>query len=99
MERAGRTFVQASFLFALVLLYPAPHGKAAESASAITCSELAKESQRLFEKARTKNPKEAKHWKEEIDLAGKRCKEGNDKQASGIFKEVMEEMKRELRKK
>ena len=68
-------------------------------ASAVTCAELAREAEGLFKKVQAKNPKEAKHWKKEIDLAGKRCKEGNEKQASGIFKEVMGEMQRELKKK
>lgn len=80
-----RVNMQAFFLFALILLYPAPHAAAATT----TCTELAQEAQGLFKKAKAKNPKEAVHWKKEIDLADKRCKEGNEKQAGGIFKEVM----------
>ena len=68
-------------------------------ASAVTCADLAREAEGLFTKAKAKNAKEAKHWKKEIDLADKRCKEGREKQASGIFKEVMAEIQRELKKK
>lgn len=68
-------------------------------APSINCVGLAKEAQGLFKNATERNPKEGKHWRKEIDLANKRCKEGMEKQAVGIFNEVIHEMKRELQRK
>jgi hypothetical protein len=63
------------------------------------CAARGVEARELYDKATRRNPREAGHWKKEIDLAARYCQEGKDAQATVIFNEVISEMSRELKKK
>jgi len=63
------------------------------------CAGWAREADEAFETVKSRQRKEADHWRKELTLADRRCREGKSKQARGMYDHVMEEMRREGTKK
>jgi len=63
------------------------------------CTGWAREAHQAFETVKSRQRKEADHWREEFALADRRCREGKSKQARGMYDHVMKEMRREGTKK
>lgn len=59
------------------------------------CAGWAREGDQAFETVHSRHRKEAAHWRKELALADRRCREGKSKQARGMYDHVMDEMRRE----